>query len=240
MARERRRGLTPTRTSQSVRRRTEENAHDPLPTPVGSRVVAGADVRRSGHWRQALRRPRPRATSGWQPQGSTSSCCTIPAPGDYAPQPDTCLHERLVERRFTFGGRPGVMHDVRLRIRGLFEPTTIEGGDTPYRDHPYYKAGRTISAHEWSAWHIEVSSPRQTFWQSLSEGLAHDLRGRLRGDDSGGRRQRRGRSRRRWQRSTDRQRQARAARPPSDHQGRRRSAARGTARAPRRHRRHRR
>ena len=95
--------------------------------------------------------------------------------GDYAPQPDTCLHERMVEKPFTFGGKPGVIHDVRLRIRGLFEPTTIDGGETPYRDHPYYRAGGTVSAHEWSAWHIEVSSPRRTYWLNHYPKVSHTI-----------------------------------------------------------------
>jgi hypothetical protein len=98
-----------------------------------------------------------------------------PCTGDYPPQPDTCLHERLVEKLFTFGGKPGMIHDVRLRIRGLFEPTTIEGGETPYTDHPYYKAGGTISAHEWSAWHIEVSMPRQTYWLNHYPKVSHTI-----------------------------------------------------------------
>jgi hypothetical protein len=87
-----------------------------------------------------------------------------PCSGDYPPQPDTCLHKRLVEKSFTFGGKPGAMHDVRLRVRGLFEPTTIEGGETPYPQHPYYKVGGTVSARDWSAWHIEVVDPKQVYW----------------------------------------------------------------------------
>jgi len=55
-----------------------------------------------------------------------------PCIGDYPPQPDTCLHKQLVEKSFTFGGKRGALYDVRLRVRGLFEPTTIEGGETPY------------------------------------------------------------------------------------------------------------
>ena len=98
-----------------------------------------------------------------------------PCTGDYPPQPDTCLHERLVEKRFTFGGNPGVIHDVRLRIRGLFEPTTIEGGETPDPGHPYFKVGGTVSAREWSAWHIEVSSPRQTYWLNHYPKVSHTI-----------------------------------------------------------------
>jgi hypothetical protein len=95
--------------------------------------------------------------------------------GDYAPQPDTCLHKQLVEKPFTFGGNPGVVHDVRLRIRGLFEPTTIEGGETPYPAHPYYKVGGTVSAREWSTWHIEVSNPSQTYWLNHYPKVSHTI-----------------------------------------------------------------
>ena len=55
--------------------------------------------------------------------------------GQYPPQPDTCLHERLHQESFTFGGKNGAVYDVTLRIRGIFEPTTITGGDTPDPEH---------------------------------------------------------------------------------------------------------
>src|SRR5262245_797544 len=70
--------------------------------------------------------------------------------GEYPPQPDTCLHKQLVEKAFTFGGPKGTVHQVHLRIRGLFEPTTITGGETPNAQHPYYQVGGTIRAREWS------------------------------------------------------------------------------------------
>ena len=98
-----------------------------------------------------------------------------PCTGDYPPQPDTCLHERVVGKPFTFGGAPGVIHDVRLRIRGLFEPTTIEGGETPDPRHPYYQVGGTIGALEWSAWHIEVAVPRQTYWLNHYPKVSHTI-----------------------------------------------------------------
>jgi hypothetical protein len=63
----------------------------------------------------------------------------------YPPQPDTCLHDRLHEQSFTFGGKPGTVYDVTRHIRGIFEPTTILGGDTPDPGHPYFKAGGTVS-----------------------------------------------------------------------------------------------
>jgi hypothetical protein len=96
-----------------------------------------------------------------------------PCTADYPPQPDTCLHTQLHETGFTFGGKSGVVHDVTLRIRGLFEPTTIEGGETPYPDRPYYQVGGAIGAKEWSAWHIEVSNPKQTYWLNHYPRVGH-------------------------------------------------------------------
>src|SRR6476620_2412568 len=39
-----------------------------------------------------------------------------PCTGEFPPQPDTCLHVQRLEKAFTFGGTPGAIHDVRLRI----------------------------------------------------------------------------------------------------------------------------
>jgi hypothetical protein len=95
--------------------------------------------------------------------------------GDYAPQPDTCLHQQKLERSIDVGGKNGVVHDVTLRIQGIFEPTTIEGGETPYGDHPYYRVGGAIRAREWSAWHIEVSNPKQTYWLNHYPKVSHTI-----------------------------------------------------------------
>ena len=95
--------------------------------------------------------------------------------GDYPPQPDTCLHQQRLEKSITVGGKSGVVHDVTLRIQGIFEPTTIEGGETPYADHPYYKVGGTIRARDWSAWHIEVSNPQQTYWLNHYPKVSHTI-----------------------------------------------------------------
>ena len=95
--------------------------------------------------------------------------------GDYPPQPDTCLHKQLLEKPFTFGGKPGVVYDVRLRIRGIFEPTTITGGETPIPDHPYYQVGGTVRARDWSAWHIEVAEPKQVYWLNHYPKVSHTI-----------------------------------------------------------------
>ena len=95
--------------------------------------------------------------------------------GEYPPQPDTCIHKQLLEKPFTFGGPAGVVHQVHLRIRGLFEPTTITGGETPYPAHPYFQVGGTIRARDWSAWHIEVSEPKETYWLNHYPKVSHTI-----------------------------------------------------------------
>ena len=95
--------------------------------------------------------------------------------GEYAPQPDTCLHQQLLERTVTVGGRTGVVYNVTLRIQAIVEPTTIEGGDTPYAEHPYYKVGGAIRARDWSAWHIAVSDPTQIYWLNHYPKVSHTI-----------------------------------------------------------------
>jgi hypothetical protein len=91
----------------------------------------------------------------------------------YPPQPDTCLHDKLHENSFMFGGKAGKIYDVTLHIRGIFEPTTITGGDTPDPAHPYFKVGGTVSTPDWSHWEIEVSEPRQTYWLNHYPSVGH-------------------------------------------------------------------
>ena len=98
-----------------------------------------------------------------------------PCTGEYAPQPDTCLHKQLLEKPVTFGGTEGAVYDVRLRIRAIVEPTTITGGETPFAEHPYYQVGGTIRARDWSAWHIEVSNPKQTYWLNHYPKVSHTI-----------------------------------------------------------------
>jgi hypothetical protein len=95
--------------------------------------------------------------------------------GDYAPQPDTCLHVQRHERSFTFGGKSGSIYDVVLRVRGIFEPAIIEGGETPAPDHPYFKVGGKLRSRDWSHWHIDVSSPPQTYTLNHYPKVSHTI-----------------------------------------------------------------
>lgn len=93
--------------------------------------------------------------------------------GEFPPQPDTCLHDRLHEKSIKFGGKDGTVYDVTLRVRGIFEPTTIEGGATPDPKHPYFKVGGKVSTLDWSYWHIDVSEPKQTYWLNHYPSVSH-------------------------------------------------------------------
>jgi hypothetical protein len=93
--------------------------------------------------------------------------------GPFPPQPDTCAHLRKHEKSFTFGGTSGTVYDVTLRVRGIFEPTTIEGGETPDPAHPYFKAGGTVKTTDWSYWHIDVSEPKQTYYLNNYPSVSH-------------------------------------------------------------------
>lgn len=95
--------------------------------------------------------------------------------GEYPPQPDTCLHMQRVEKVIAFGGEQGVMYDVTLRVRGLFEPTTISGGQVPMAQHPYFKVGGTVAAADWSRWHIVVASPAQTYTLNHYPSTSHTI-----------------------------------------------------------------
>jgi hypothetical protein len=95
--------------------------------------------------------------------------------GENAAQPDTCLHLRHHEKSFTFGGKAGTVYDVTLRVRGLFEPTTIEGGETPDPAHPNFKAGGKDIATDYSQWHIDVSSPAQSYTLNHYPATSHTI-----------------------------------------------------------------
>jgi hypothetical protein len=95
--------------------------------------------------------------------------------GDYAPQPDTCLHTQLHEKTVTMGGASGSVYNVTVRVRGIFEPTIIEGGETPYPDHPYFKVGGQLRSRDWSHWQIEVSEPKQVYSLNHRPKVSHTI-----------------------------------------------------------------
>ena len=95
--------------------------------------------------------------------------------GENTAQPDTCLHLRTHEKSFTFGGKAGTVYDVTLRVRGLLEPTTIEGGETPDPAHPYFQAGGRDIKPDYSQWHIDVSAPKQSYTLNHYPATSHTI-----------------------------------------------------------------
>jgi hypothetical protein len=95
--------------------------------------------------------------------------------GENTEQPDTCLHLRTHEKSFTFGGKAGTVYEVTLRVRGLFEPTTIEGGEAPDPAHPYFKTGGQDVKPDYSQWHIDVSMPQQSYTLNHYPATSHTI-----------------------------------------------------------------
>lgn len=95
--------------------------------------------------------------------------------GENGAQPDTCLHVRHHEKSFVFGGKAGTTYDVTLRVRGLFEPTKMQGGEAPDPAHPYFYVGGQTGTPDYSQWHIDVSSPRQTYTLNNYPTVSHTI-----------------------------------------------------------------
>lgn len=95
--------------------------------------------------------------------------------GENVQQPDTCLHARSHEKSFVFGGRAGAVYDVRLRVRGLFEPTRIEGGTVPDPAKPWFVIGGADKSTDYSQWHIAVSAPAADYTLNAYPRTSHTI-----------------------------------------------------------------
>jgi hypothetical protein len=93
----------------------------------------------------------------------------------------TCQHPpntQRIEKKVTFGGDPSVEYAVKLRVRGIWEPTTIAGGERPYQDVPFTIGGMVASGVDpinYQQWSIEVSKPEQVYWLNDHQYVAHDI-----------------------------------------------------------------
>jgi hypothetical protein len=80
--------------------------------------------------------------------------------------------------KVTFGGDPNVEYAVKLRVRGIWEPTTITGGERPIPNHPFTIGGMVASGVDpinYQQWSIEVSKPQQVYWLNDHQYVAHDI-----------------------------------------------------------------
>lgn len=95
----------------------------------------------------------------------------------------TCDHKNplYVEEVVTFGGVPGTTYAVTLRVRGIWEPTNIDGGEVPDSDIPYMVGGDVApgsgdsAAINYQQFYIDVGSPAQKYWLNEHDYVAHDI-----------------------------------------------------------------
>lgn len=87
-----------------------------------------------------------------------------------------------VEETSTFGGEMGTTYAVTLRVRGIWEPTNIDGGELPDTDIPFNVGGDVAAGNggdsdaiNYQQFYIVVSSPAQTYWLNNHDYVAHDI-----------------------------------------------------------------
>jgi hypothetical protein len=67
------------------------------------------------------------------------------------------LRKEIVQ---TFGGTPGVVYDVTLRVRGVVEPKNFTGGTV---EHEHFQAGGTPDVDHYNFYSLKVSDPAQDY-----------------------------------------------------------------------------
>jgi len=100
-----------------------------------------------------------------------------------------CTHVVLTAGGFksakeaTLAGTPGTTYDVTLRIRGIVEPTQIDGGmrvDTTtfqYQNMTWRKVpftiGGSVNRGDYSQWRVSVTSPKQEYFLNDYQTVGH-------------------------------------------------------------------
>jgi hypothetical protein len=96
----------------------------------------------------------------------------------------TCMHPpntQKIEKEITFGGESSKMYNVTLRVRGVWEPTQIQGGEHPTGKPPLTVGGtippgsNSSDAVNYQQYSIRVSAPQQTYWLNDYDYVAHDI-----------------------------------------------------------------
>jgi hypothetical protein len=96
----------------------------------------------------------------------------------------TCLHPantQHIERPVTLGGEADKTYAITLRVRGIWEPTKINGGERPVKDHPFNVGGMlpagtgSSDAVSYQQYSIQVAEPKQTYWLNDHQYLAHAI-----------------------------------------------------------------
>jgi hypothetical protein len=75
------------------------------------------------------------------------------------------------ETAVTFGGDPGVVYDVQIRIRGLVEAKDFTGGEV---QENHFQIGGTPGTNDYNIYAIEVGDPAQVYTLNRNEmGVGH-------------------------------------------------------------------
>jgi hypothetical protein len=101
-----------------------------------------------------------------------------------------CTHVKLTSsggfqaaKEVTVGGTAGTTYDVKLRIRGVVEPTNIQGGTRTdmgtisYKNMTWRKVpftvGGTVKQADYEQWRIRVASPQQDYFLNDYQNVGH-------------------------------------------------------------------
>jgi hypothetical protein len=98
-------------------------------------------------------------------------------------QSATCQHPgttQHIDQKLTFAGKAGTTYEVKLRVRGIWEPTFIQGGTRPYGKMTPFTVGGTVATGtgdpiNYQQYLIQVSEPKQTYWLNDYQYVAHDI-----------------------------------------------------------------
>lgn len=144
-----------------------------------SEKILGDGMRRTGLWALVVVlggcATGPAYDSRGEAQGFQGFFLHDECVGENAAQPDTCLHAQHHEKSFVFGGKAGTVYEVTLRVRGLFEPTAMQGGTAPDPAHPYFYTGGQTGTPDYSQCRIDVASPQQTYTLNNYPAVSHTV-----------------------------------------------------------------
>jgi hypothetical protein len=86
---------------------------------------------------------------------------------------DNCDNAPAVDRQThakKLGGEPGVIYDVKLRVRGNTEPNTYTGGKL---EQKYFYTGGQTSTPGYTAYMLSVEDPKQVYFFNYSATTGH-------------------------------------------------------------------
>lgn len=104
--------------------------------------------------------------------------CTNPEPGvivcdQFPPGMSSCPAGgyTTTNKTITFGGTPGTVYDVRVRIRGVFEPKRYTGGMS---EPPHWYVGGNVGTTVYNVVSLAISSPAQTYYLNHDDGRGEE------------------------------------------------------------------